>query len=463
MSSFQRLFKSSTANAASLVVRIVHQLLLVTVLVSVWLPELYGEWLVISAIPIFLSLTDFGVVLAGSNELARRATSENNESVVNFYTIYSVWFQRWSIFIAVIVGILSYTLPLNEWMGLKTIKATEVSYIFLVLSLGALVSQNSLTLLAGLRAKGKAHYGLWIRVFQAIVGSMVALTLVGGLEVGPSVLAGSMFVVTVSFYLLEWWVLKREGLTQSSHFFRKINNESGIQMMQYLTKGMEMMLIPLAQAITLQGSILLVGKTLGPIAVAVFVTHRTFARLGSTVVKVFSNPLLAEAGLLQRPEDKPVLTQIVSVLSRVTFWLGLLMLAGFFVFGNWVYNLWVQENIEFDKSLLIIFLIGVVADSVWQIITAVRMGSNRHRPIAWGYFSFSVLGLTVASLLVVNYGVLGVAVGVSIIDVAMVLLSIFTLKGIVDISVSQFIFNLIVPPVTEVKEMIKKLFTKGAR
>ena len=63
MSSYNRLFKSSTANAFGLVVRIVQQLSLVTILVSVWPPEVYGEWLLVSSLPIFIALADFGFVL----------------------------------------------------------------------------------------------------------------------------------------------------------------------------------------------------------------------------------------------------------------------------------------------------------------------------------------------------------------------------------------------------------------
>jgi hypothetical protein len=144
-SSTERILKSSTANAASLVVRILQQLLLVTILVSVWPTTLYGEWLIVSAIPIFLSLADFGFVSAGSNELSRRATSENEKSVIDFYTIYSVYIQRWSLLIAFILGVFAFTLPLKAWMSLEVMTATEVSSIFLLLSLGALISQNSLT------------------------------------------------------------------------------------------------------------------------------------------------------------------------------------------------------------------------------------------------------------------------------------------------------------------------------
>ena len=460
MSSSERLMKSSTANAAGLAARIIQQLLLVTMLVSVWPTQLYGEWLVVSAIPIFLSLADFGFVLAGSNELARRATAENEASVKNFYNTYSVYFQRWSLLIGFLLGVFAYAFPLKKWMSLQIMSATEVSSIFLLLTLAALVSQNSLTLIAGLRAKGKVHYGLWIRVLQAILQTALAFILVWFFEVNPTGLAIGIFFLTLGFYWFEWLVLKKFGLCQSKNLFYRLKNE--IPMKPYLFTGFEMMLIPLAQALTLQGSIILIAKFLDPVAVVIFATHRTFVRLGSSVVKIFANPLLSEAGLLQRPEDRPVLTRIVNLLSRVTLWLSLLMVAGFLLFGSWAYALWTQGNISFDKDLLFILLIGVVAESLWQIVTAVRMGSNRHRPVAWGYLLFSIAGLVVAGFLAIDYGIFGVAIGVSLIDIGMMVLAILTLKGVVNITIREFVFRLAKPPIKEVNKSIRKLLMRAS-
>ncbi|WP_372739247.1 lipopolysaccharide biosynthesis protein [Neptunomonas sp.] len=460
MSSRDRLFKSSIANSASLIVRIIQQLLLVTILVTVWPAQLYGEWLVVSAIPIFLSLADFGFVLAGSNELSRRATSENKKSVVDFYSTYSVYFQRWSLLIATLLAGFAFILPIKEWMSLEVMSATEVSTVFLLLSLSALISQNSLTLVAGLRSKGKTHYGLWIRVLLALLQTALAFILVWVFKASPVSLAAGMLLLTLGGYWFEWLVLKRLGLCQIRKLYQPLNNE--ISMKPYLFSGLEMMLIPLAQAIILQGSIILIAKALDPIAVVIFATHRTFARLGSSVVKVFANPLLSEAGLLQSYEDRPELTKIVTILSRVTFWLALLMVGGFILLGSWIYTLWTQGNISFDKDLLLILLAGVVAESLWQIVTVVRMGSNRHRPVAWGYLIFAVLGLIIAGLLVIDYGILGVALGVTLIDIAMMILAIWSLKGVVDITIREFVWGLAKPPIKEINQLLQKALKRGS-
>jgi O-antigen/teichoic acid export membrane protein len=458
MSSSERIFKSSVASAASLAVRVVQQLLLVSILIIIWPTELYGEWLIISAIPIFLSLSDFGFVLAGSNELARRASSESGKSVQSFYNIYSVYFQRWSILIVFILAICSFYLPLKELMGLKLLTESEASLIFFLLSLNALVAQNSLILFAGLRAKGKTHYGLWVRVINALLRIVLAFILVWLLETSPLVLAIGMLFLGLCSYWLEWYILKGLGLTQRVNIFLPLKDK--IPMKPYFTMGLEMMLIPLSQALILQGSVILIGKFLGPVYVVIFTTHRTLTRFSSSVLQVFSNPLMAEAGLMQKEEDKEQLTKIVTFLSRITFWLSIVICIGFILLGEWIYTLWVQNKIDFNFTLILILIIGIVGESLWRIITSVRIGSNRHRPIALGYFIFTILGLLIAGYLSIDYGILGVAIGVTLVDVFMMFLAIFTIRGILNISILNFILNLIIPPIEEVNNLIQKKLLK---
>jgi len=458
MSSTERILKSSTASTASLITRIAQQLLLVPILVTAWSTELYGEWLIISAIPIFLSLSDFGFVLAGSNELARRASMEDKNSVQDFYNVYSVYFQRWSLVIVLILAVCSFLLPLKKLMGLHLLSSLETSSIFFLLSLVALISQNSLTLFAGLRAKGKTHYGLWIRVIQALFQILLSFILIWLLESTPIVLASGMFLLSLASYWLEWFLLKRLGVSQKANIFLPLKNK--IQMRAYFSMGLEMMLIPLAQALIMQGSIILIGELLGPVYAVLFATHRTLTRLSSSVLQVFSNPLMAEAGLMQDSKDKKLLTKIVCLLSRVTFWLSILIFIGFMLFAEWIYTLWVQDKIDFDFNLIVILLIGVVAESLWRIIASVRMGSNRHRSIAWSYFIFTLIGLSLANYLSIDYGILGIALGVTLVDVFMMILSIYTIRGILDVSIFVFISTLIIPPVKEVNDLIQKKILK---
>ncbi|MFC3200246.1 lipopolysaccharide biosynthesis protein [Alteromonas oceani] len=453
-----RIIKSSSANVLGIVARIGNQLLIVPILLAYWSPELFGEWLMITAIPTFLALTDFGFIDAGSNELAKRSSESSPKEVQDFFNRYSVCFQRWSLFIALIICIAAFLLPLDKMMGLKLISSTDASYIIIFLSLSVVVSQNNLSLLAGLRVQGKFHIGLLVRTGLSISQIFVTWCLVSLLKCSPIEVALSYFVLTILAYVLQWTVLRHSGLQQTINPFLTL--PAGESMKPYFLIGLEMMLMPLAQALTLQGSVILVGKTLGPVIAAMYVTHRTLSRTSSSLLQVFAIPLRAEAGLLQKKADSELLTATTNLLSSVTFWLSLLLSMVLMLIGGWIFEIWTHGEIVFYKELLIFLLLAVIAESLWRIPTSIRLGSNRHRPVAWGYLLFSILGLLLSYLLAPYYGLIGVVTGLVFIDVMMVVLAILTLRGIINIPIGKFLLNVVKPPIKEIKVLINRTFKK---
>ena len=60
----RRILHGLGANAYGQLVAIVIQLAGVPILLHAWGTQLYGEWLILAAIPTYLSMTDFGVLPA---------------------------------------------------------------------------------------------------------------------------------------------------------------------------------------------------------------------------------------------------------------------------------------------------------------------------------------------------------------------------------------------------------------
>jgi O-antigen/teichoic acid export membrane protein len=454
----KRIVRSSSANGLGLLARLANQLLIVPILILGWSAELYGEWLLISTIPTFLALSDFGFIAAGSNELAKRASQGTREETQSFYDLYSVSFQRWSFMLALVITICSFLIPFTQLMGLKLISPVESAQIFILLSISAIIAQNSLSLLAGLRVQGKFHIGLLTRALFALTQILFTWLLVSFFNASPVILAMSMLFFSIIQYVTEWFILKNSGLYQKANPF--IWRYKGSETMRpYLLMGLELMLMPLAQALVLQGSIILIGKFLGPIAVAVYATHRTLARTSASLLQIFTVPLRAEAGMLQKEDDKPLLTEVTSSLSRITLWLSLITSFGLILLGSWIFSIWTQEKLIYNPELFIILLIAVIFESLWRVPTSIRLGSNRHKPVAWGYFFLSLIGLLLATYLSIDYGVEGVALGLCLVDFMMAGLAIWTLRGILDITVQNFIFSLIKPPIKELKNIIQRILS----
>ena len=64
-----RLFHAIGATSLGPIVTAIIQLVGVPVFLHFWGPKLYGEWLVLSAIPIYLGFTDFGFGGVAANEM----------------------------------------------------------------------------------------------------------------------------------------------------------------------------------------------------------------------------------------------------------------------------------------------------------------------------------------------------------------------------------------------------------
>jgi O-antigen/teichoic acid export membrane protein len=456
-----RLLLSSGANFLGIIAKILQQLIIVPILLLAWSPELYGEWLLVSAIPVYISLSDFGFIAASSNELARRALIESDENVQIFYDRATVYFQRWSIVFALSFAAFSYLVPLPKFLGLTIMTQHQAGLVFLLLTLNAIVMQNGLSVLAGLRVKGKYHVGVMIMGLALILQLIVAFGLIKIFQAGPVGIAASMLCTSAASYIVQFDMLRRYGLKQTTPPLTFRYDPNAEPMKRYLLLGAEMMLMPLAQAVALQGSTILVGKVLGATAVTIFSTHRTLARLSVSLLLVLSNPLTAEAGLLQREEDRPMLTRVVTVLSRLTFWLSIIISGALLFLGPWIFSIWTHKSIAFQWPLFLPLLACVTAEAMWRVPAAIRLGTNQHRPIAWGYLIFSVTGVIAAALLASAFGLPGAAIGVSLTDIGMAILAVWTMKGVIDITLSTYAKGLFNPPVKEMIELGQRLIAKA--
>ena len=139
-----RLIQSSTANAINLMARLAEQLLLVPILLGAWSVHLFGEWVLLAAIPTYFLLSDLGFVTSGSNELARRSEMESEDRVRTFFADYTASFMRWSVLGFLAIVALAWLVPFHLWLGIEKLTETQTNLVFTLLVADALVAMNSL-------------------------------------------------------------------------------------------------------------------------------------------------------------------------------------------------------------------------------------------------------------------------------------------------------------------------------
>src|SRR5258708_39598444 len=80
-----RLIRGFGATALGPVVTAIVQIVSVPVFLHFWGGKLYGEWLIISAIPIYLALSDVGFATVACNDMTMRVAAGDRDGALETY------------------------------------------------------------------------------------------------------------------------------------------------------------------------------------------------------------------------------------------------------------------------------------------------------------------------------------------------------------------------------------------
>ncbi|WP_128891291.1 lipopolysaccharide biosynthesis protein [Erythrobacter sp. HKB08] len=450
----QRMISSGAASATSLVTRVAEQLLLIPVLLAAWSVELFGEYLLIAAIPTYIALSDLGVVQSGSNELARRAGEGDEEGAHRFFRDLVVTFLRWSLLLLVVLAAVVMAVPLADWLGLRQISSAEAKWTFGLLAAAAIISQNSLALLGGMRARRIMPAGLWTRAIGTILRLAATFIAVKFFDTGPVAIGAIMLASRIGEYAAQSVILRRADFAATLNLFARRSQKLG----RYVASGLEYLMFDLAKALLLQGAVIIIGLTLGAVAVAVFSTHRTLARAVSQIVQTALVPLQAEAGLMGGASQRTGLARLVIATTRLAVWTCLAVALALFVAGPAIFELWTGGKIAFAPELYGLLVGAVLFEAVWMLTAQARMGTNRHRPIAWSFLAVAacaVAGMSASVTLVTAAAVLLVA------EIVMCLVAIPLTVSLLDMRVGAYLRAILRFPSEELRFLKNRLLPSG--
>ena len=187
-----RLFHAVGAQSLAPVLTAAIQLVSVPVFLHFWGPKLYGEWLVLSAIPVYLGFTDFGFGSVAGSEMTMLVARDEREAALGVFQ--SAWLLTTGVSVSfglcVVAGL--WALPVERWLKIDLLARGQVIAILAALCVYVLLDLQWTVIVAGFRCDGNYALGALLGVivrfctnaFSVIVvvihasPLMVALTLV---------------------------------------------------------------------------------------------------------------------------------------------------------------------------------------------------------------------------------------------------------------------------------------------
>jgi O-antigen/teichoic acid export membrane protein len=410
-----RLRRGLGAQGISQLVQIVIRLAEVPLLLAFWGPQLYGEWLMVAAIPAYLAMSDGGFAGAASREMAMRSGAGDRPGTL------AVFQSTWALLLVVSVGlfivsaIVVEALPLGTWLGFEEIAPASLKVVLLLLVVHVLVGLQGGLLYGGFWCSGRYPSGMtWMALTNLFefVGLAVAVMIGGGpVEAAAGYLAGRV-LGTITL-----WLSLRRATPWLNHDLSKASTK---EIRRLALPAFTSLAFPLGNALNIQGMHLVVGLVMGPAAVAVFAPIRTLSRFALQPTAIVNSLMQPEMGTAFGKGDTVLFARLFERSCQASFWLclvGCLVLAAV---GNWLLPLWTAGKFEMHWPLFLP-LLGVVAiNAMWYTALMIPYSTNRHGRVALFYSVFYGAAAFVSAYIGATiFGYVGVGIALLFVEAVM--------------------------------------------
>src|SRR6266404_473079 len=437
----RRLLRGLGATALSPIVTVFIQFVTVPVLLHVWGATKYGEWLLLSAIPSYLTLSDLGFGDASGSDMSVRVAQNDREGALE--TFQSSWILVTCVsFVALLLAsLVIWWMPWQGWLRLPSLSSREAAKIILVLGAYVGVSQQYGVVESGYRSDGHFATGTFWILIQRLTETIAATAV--------AILGGSLLAVASTYFVARClgtiaYAILLCHLSPWIQFGIRHASMKTIKCLVAPAAGF--IAFPLGYALSLQGLTIVIGATLGPVAVVSFSTLRTLSRLILQLTTVVKNALWPE---LSRAFGEGNVS-LARKLNRIAWQaaLGISVLGGMclWVVGAYLYRFWLRHDINFDATCFHVLLIVVVVNSLWDIGVVIPMSVNGHFRVALLYSAAALVSLGLARMLLPGLGIVGAAIALMVMDGVMTIYALQTALQHTKDTLKNFVTSLLTVP-----------------
>ncbi|QYC09812.1 lipopolysaccharide biosynthesis protein [Brevundimonas nasdae] len=404
MSRAKRVFAGAGANVINLLYVTLVTGLSVPVLTHAWGVRDYGLWVMLSALPTYLALSDFGFSTAATNDIAMNVARDELDTAVQ--TFQSVWALNLLIGGGVVAAAVLACLGTAMFVGNATI--TLYASTALILTIYAVACLLSRSFLGALRATGNYAQGSFLNdTFQFVEGcaSLAAAYLGGGFLGAATALLAIRLLDILALY----------GLLRSKVSWLPIGFRHASQrtLKRLIGPAFGSMSIPISLALNMQGVALVVGLAISPTATAVITTSRTVSRIAVQVISAVNRALVPELSAASAQGDHAAIQKIEKLNTVMLVGVAVPAAVFFGVFGSDLIGIWTGGQVAPPQIVVALLGLAMGIHSIWFFGTNLLSATNAHGRMATGLLPSAIVTVVLAKLGSDHWGLEGAAAAVA--------------------------------------------------
>ena len=431
------------------------QLAMVPALATAWGLPLYGQWLLLATVPVFLAAGDFGFGSAAGNRLIGEVARDDIEAAkITFHSALAVVVGCSSTIFVLVIAICEL-LPDEALTVSGGMDGGSARSVLIVLSAYGVISMQSSLFMAAMRAHGafalSTSFEATVQLTEGLV--VIAIVMAGGTPLHAAfgyVSVRSVGVaghITLAIRRADWLGLSFRQLQRS-------------RVSELLRPSLAAMLLPFAQAAYLQGTALAVGLAAGAAAVPIFTSLRTLSRVGLQFLLAFNMPILPEFTAEYARNNFSWTKKIVGAFTTLNAAVGSIAALILLLMGNSLLDWWTRGAIDAPQAMIGLTAAGLLASAVWNPMSYFLLAVNRHEGFTYVFGAAACAAVMLSYALVRHFGVTGAAFANLLLEIFMlvcVFLQLRTLTGPIALSPTA-VWRLLIP-----RDRLRASGTRGAR
>lgn len=432
------------------------QLASVPIFLGAWGKPLYGEWLILSAIPVYLSLSDLGFAAAANGMASARLAMGDFEGARRACA--TAVFVSLSVSALIGAAILAFVLvaPLHELFNLTLISEHDARATILLLAAMTFFGTCRVLLTIPYYADGRFPLAMNILTASRLadMASMLAATII----LREPVIAAAAAAVSAAATAILFGVYTRRSTPWFS-VTRLDLLRHDIRTM--LVPSLTFLGLPVGRAVFAQAPVLIVGNLLGPSAVVILTATRTLASAIQLPLRTAIDMLRPEMSRLYAEGSTARLLALITQTTHTAVWAGSALAAVVLLFGDQILYMWTAGRVVSDWPILLMFLIVALFQTAANTWLCALLSTNRHSQFAMLYM---ILAIALPFLLLWGArGGLEVAVGMLVLlEAAALLLTLWAGTRLMQISFGRGVEGLLGSPAA-VAANIRRLWLNGMR
>lgn len=412
---WRRVAGTMGAQVSNQVVTVATQLLLVPVLLHAWGVDRYGAWLLLSAIPTYLTLSDLGFTAIAKNEMTMSVARGDREGALRTYQSVFALLCAITVLIMTVVAIAADQIHLTALWPLAGTSETDAGRVLVILSLGVALFQFMLLGGAGMRALGRpAEEVLWgatARLTEAIAAGAVAL--LGGdfVAAALAMLAARMLLTVALFvrlFALARWVTPLGG------------HLSIAEMSRLLGPSLSYMCYIAGVAVMGQGPVLALGAIGSPRDIVVFSATRTLTRLGVAAANVLTFSLSPEYSRLFGAGDHRRFGRFALAGIGLIAAMALVYAGALEWLGGSILAYWTAGQVEAIQPFFRLLLAAVACEMIWSAAFAPLAATNRHVAASHAFLAISLVAASLCFVLPPAFALTGIGIVLVMVNFTMI-------------------------------------------